>query len=116
MNIELIPEEPGKTTRVGTQLSPELTEEVIGFLRRNIDVFAWSAGDLLGVDPAQVTHHLNVDKTVRPVKQKKRPFGAEKDGIVQSEVTKLLEAGHIREVQFPEWAGHGKARGVWEDD
>ncbi|KAK6160555.1 hypothetical protein DH2020_003936 [Rehmannia glutinosa] len=50
MNIELIPEEPGKTTRVGTQLSPELTEEVIGFLRRNIDVFAWSAGDLLGVE------------------------------------------------------------------
>ncbi|KAL0463086.1 UNVERIFIED_CONTAM: hypothetical protein Slati_0196200 [Sesamum latifolium] len=41
--------------------------------------------------------------SIRPIKQKKRHFIPEKDKIIQGEVNKLLIAGHIREIQFPEW-------------
>ncbi|KAL0452967.1 UNVERIFIED_CONTAM: hypothetical protein Slati_1274800 [Sesamum latifolium] len=59
--------------------------------------------DLEGIDPGLITHHLNLDSTVRPIKQKKRHFGPEKDKIIQGEVNKLLTVGHIREIEFPEW-------------
>ncbi|KAL0430720.1 UNVERIFIED_CONTAM: Transposon Ty3-G Gag-Pol polyprotein [Sesamum radiatum] len=59
--------------------------------------------DLEGIDPSIITHHLNLDHTIKPIKQKKRHFGPEKDKIIQGEVNKLLTARHIREIQFPEW-------------
>ncbi|KAL0440085.1 UNVERIFIED_CONTAM: hypothetical protein Slati_2491500 [Sesamum latifolium] len=59
--------------------------------------------DLEGIDPVVITHHLNLDPTIKPVKKKKRPFGLEKDKIIQGKVNKLLAAGHIREIQFSEW-------------
>ncbi|KAL0345656.1 UNVERIFIED_CONTAM: Transposon Ty3-G Gag-Pol polyprotein [Sesamum radiatum] len=45
----------------------------------------------------------HIDPGIKPVKQKKRHFGVEKDKVIQAEVDKLMAAGHIEEVQFPEW-------------
>ncbi|KAL0408102.1 UNVERIFIED_CONTAM: Transposon Ty3-G Gag-Pol polyprotein [Sesamum radiatum] len=57
--------------------------------------------NLKGPDPVVITHHLNLDPNIRPVKQKKRHFGLKKDKIIQEKVNRLLAAGHIREIQFP---------------
>ncbi|KAL0344700.1 UNVERIFIED_CONTAM: Retrovirus-related Pol polyprotein from transposon [Sesamum radiatum] len=59
--------------------------------------------NLEGIDPQVITHNLNIDPNYKPVKQKKRHFGPEKDKIIQAEVSKLIAAGHIEEIQFPEW-------------
>ncbi|KAL0434413.1 UNVERIFIED_CONTAM: hypothetical protein Slati_2775600 [Sesamum latifolium] len=59
--------------------------------------------DLKRIDPEVITHHLNIDPQVKPVKQKKRHFSLEKDKIIQVEIDKLMEAGHVEEIQFPEW-------------
>ncbi|KAL0448744.1 UNVERIFIED_CONTAM: Pro-Pol polyprotein [Sesamum latifolium] len=59
--------------------------------------------DLEGINPEVITHHLNIDPHVKPVKQKKRHFGPKKDKIIQSEIDKLVAAGHMEEIQFPEW-------------
>lgn len=80
-----------------------ITKALIECLRKNKDVFAFSSADLIGVDPSVALHCLNVDPTVKPVKQKLIQFGSEKDKVIREEVAKLLEANHIREVQFPEW-------------
>ncbi|KAL0411091.1 UNVERIFIED_CONTAM: hypothetical protein Slati_3698800 [Sesamum latifolium] len=72
-------------------------------LQRNADIFAWTPQDLEGIDPQVITHHLNIDPNYKPIKQKKRHFGPEKDKIIQAEVNKLMAAGHIEEIQFPEW-------------
>ena len=37
--------------QVGVQLPPQEKEELVVFLRRNVDVFAWSAYEAPGVDP-----------------------------------------------------------------
>ena len=55
--------------QVGSQLPPQEKEELIEFLRKNIDVFAWSAYKAPGVDPNFICHHLNVNPSVTPKKK-----------------------------------------------
>ena len=38
------------------------------FLKKNIDVFAWSAYEAHRVDPNLICHHLNVNPVVIPEK------------------------------------------------
>lgn len=47
-------------------------------------------------------HSLNVDPTVNPVKGKSY-VNPENDKFMQDVVRKLLEASHIKEIQFSEW-------------
>ncbi|KAL0313554.1 UNVERIFIED_CONTAM: hypothetical protein Sradi_5754700 [Sesamum radiatum] len=60
LNIELIPRDPKKTTRIGSRMNDPTQKEVIQCLQHNIDVFAWTPQDLEGIDPKFITHHLNI--------------------------------------------------------
>ena len=53
-----------KFFQVGAQLPLREKEELIGFLRRNIGVFVWSAYEASKVDPSFICHHLNVNPSV----------------------------------------------------
>nr|XP_023900738.1 uncharacterized protein LOC112012591 [Quercus suber] len=70
---------------------------------QNLDVFAWSHEDMPRVDEQVIEHSLNVDPTKKPVQQKRRVFAPERNKAVMEEVKKLLVAGFIREVYYPEW-------------
>ena len=94
---------PGRTTRMGTLASPMIHQGLAGFLRMNQDVFAWSHEDMPGIDPSIIVHRLNVNPTSSPIQQKKRVFAQDRDKAVAEEVRKLLEAGFIREVYYPDW-------------
>jgi len=56
-------------------LGEELTAELTTFLRENVNTFAWSPEDLLGVSVDIVSHELNIDPTSKPVRQKRRKLG-----------------------------------------
>ena len=58
-----------KFFQVGSQLPQQEREELVEFLKRNIDVFAWNAYEALGVDPDFICHHLNVNPLTAPKKQ-----------------------------------------------
>ena len=60
--------DPEKFFQVGAQLPPWEKEELLVFLRSNIDVFAWNAYKAPGVDPDFIFHNLNVNPTVLPRK------------------------------------------------
>ncbi|KAL8148259.1 hypothetical protein AgCh_005574 [Apium graveolens] len=60
------------------------------------------AADMPGINPELITHKLNVDPNRKTVKQKKRSFAPERQEAIKQEVEKLLEAGFIEEIQFPE--------------
>ncbi|KAK4403212.1 Retrovirus-related Pol polyprotein from transposon [Sesamum angolense] len=79
LNIKLVPRDPEKTTRIGSQMENIVREKIIQCLRHNMDIFAWTPQDLDRIDPNMITHHLNIDPDVKPVKQKKRYFGLEKE-------------------------------------
>lgn len=72
-------------------------------LRKNADVFAFSAIDLKGIDPKITEHHVNKDMKTKSPKQRLRQFGAERDQAITKQVADLLKAGHITEVQYPIW-------------
>ena len=99
----IIRDDPERFFQIGSQLPHQEKEELIEFLRRNIDVFAWNAYEALGVDPDFICHHLRVDPLIAPRKQPpRRPF-KEHAEAVREEVTKLKQAEAIKEVFYPEW-------------
>ncbi|XP_011101731.1 uncharacterized protein LOC105179796 [Sesamum indicum] len=79
--VQLVPEEPDKTTRIGANMDREMT--MIDFLRKNMDLFAWNPSNFTGIDPEVIVHRLNVDLGARPVQQKKRSFGNDKKEIIR---------------------------------
>ena len=87
-----------KFFQVGVQLPLREKEELVGFLRKNIDVFAWSAYKAPRVDLDFICHHLNVNPSVVPKKQPLRHSSKEHSDAVKEEVLKLKWAGAIKEV------------------
>ena len=71
--VELVEGETDKTTKIGTTLSPEMRIRLIRFLKENLDVFAWSHEDMLGISPEVIQHKLNVDVGRKPSNNDKEP-------------------------------------------
>jgi hypothetical protein len=53
---------PDRAVTIGAHLSPEEEKELIQFLNKNKDVFAWSEKDLQGVDRDIIEHTLETDE------------------------------------------------------
>ena len=68
-----------------------------------MDVFAWKQEDMRGIDLAVITRKLNVAPSFKPVKWKRRSFTLKRQKAINEEVDKLLQAGAIREVDYPDW-------------
>ena len=94
---------PERTTRMGMLASQPIHQALTSFLKMNQDMFSWSHDDMPGIDPSVIVHRLNVNPTSSPIRQKKRVFTLERHKAIAEEVKKLLEAGFIREVYYPDW-------------
>ena len=103
--MEPIPldDDPEHLSYICSKLVEDLKIPLTHFLRHNKDVFAWKQADMGGIDPTVITHRRNVNPTFKPVKQKRRIFTLERQRAINEEVGKLLQAGAIREVEYPEW-------------
>jgi hypothetical protein len=108
---------PNRAVTIGANLNPEEEKELIQFLNRNKDVFAWSAKDLQGVDRDIIEHALETDERIAPKKQKLRKMSEEKVKAVEAEVQRLQDAKVIREVKYPVWLANivpvKKKNGKW---
>jgi hypothetical protein len=93
--VVLDDKEPNKTTNIRTRMDRRLRETIIKFLKEKLDVFAWTHDDMPGIDPLTICHKLNVDPSIRPVKQKRRVFAPDRNQAISDEVEKLLIAGFI---------------------
>ena len=58
---------PERMTRMGTLASPLIRQDLVGFLRMNQDVFAWSHEDMPGIDSSVIVHILNVNPASLPI-------------------------------------------------
>ena len=110
-------DDPEHLAYIGSKLAEDLKGLLTQFLRHNKDVFAWRQADMGGIDPTVITHRLNASPSFKPVKQKRRSFSPERQKAINEEVGKLLQAGAIREVEYPEWLANvvlfKKANGKW---
>ena len=102
---------------MGSQLPPRENEELIGFLKKNVDVFAWDAYDAPGINPNFICHHLNVNPSATPKKQLPRRPSKEHADAITDEVRKLKQADAIKEVFYPKWLANivivKKESGKW---
>ncbi|XP_030942046.1 uncharacterized protein LOC115967105 [Quercus lobata] len=87
-----------KFFQIGAQLPPLEKEELIEFLRKNVDMFAWSAYEAPRVDLSFICHHLNVNPSVTPKKQPPRCSSKDHFNAIRDEVKRLKQAGAIKEV------------------
>ena len=59
-DIPLDENNPEKYTRVEANMEMKTKQDLVEFLRKSIDAFAWSHEDMRDIDPSVITHHLNV--------------------------------------------------------
>ena len=85
----IVGNDPEKFFQVGSQLPPQEKEELIEFLRKNMDVFVWNAYEASGVDPKFICHHLNVNPSITPKKQPPRRSSKNHSDAVKDEVMKF---------------------------
>jgi hypothetical protein len=106
-----------RAVTIGAHLNPEEEKELIEFLNKNKDVFAWSAKDLQGVDRDIIEHTLETDEKIMPKKQKLWKMPEEKVKAVEAEVQRLQDVKVIREVKYPVWLANTvpvkKKNGKW---
>ena len=117
LELVSLDDEPEHLAYISSKLAEDLKSPLTHFLRQNKDVFAWDQADMGGIYPTVITHRLNVISSFKPVKQKRRSFAPERQKAINEEVGRLLQAGAIREVEYPEWLANvllvKKANSKW---
>ena len=66
-NIILDDSDIEKYTRVGAALDENTKKDLVQFLKENVDVFAWSHEDMLGIDLGVIIHCLNMYPSFKPI-------------------------------------------------
>ena len=102
---------------VGANIPQDIENQLTNFLKCRMSTFAWKHEDMTGISKDIITHKLGIDKSFRPIQQKRRKFAPERNTIIQEEVKRLLKSKMIREVKFPKWLANvvvvQKKKGKW---
>ena len=85
-DVPLDKSNPEKFTRIETSMEMKTKQDLVHFLKKSMDVFAWSHKDMPGIDPSVIIHCLNVYPSSKPVHQKKRVFAPKRDKAIKEEV------------------------------
>jgi len=107
----------GRKVEIGSGMDPSIEADLCRVLRSNLASFAWTARDMPGISPDVICHRLNVNPKSKAKIQRRRRLNEEKAKAAAEEIVKLQEAGHIKEIQYPEWLANvvmvKKANGKW---
>ena len=91
-------------------------QDLIQFLKENIDVFAWSHEDMPGIDPNVITHRLNMYPSYKQVRQKKGSLLL-RETMLSRKRSRRTTTQFIQEVYYPDWLANvvmvKKANGKW---
>ena len=106
-----------KFTRIKTSIEEKTKQDLVQFLKKSTDVFAWSHEDMPRIDPRVITHRLNVSSSYKLVCQKRRVFTLEWDNAIKEEVQKLETLEFVLKGYYPDWLANvvmvKKANGKW---
>jgi len=115
--VMLGPPPSGRKFKLCRSLSQEAQDQIVEVITRHLDAFAWTTSDMPGIYPNFLCHRLTMDPQVRPVRQRRIKYNEERRLVIRQDTKKLLDAGHIREIQYPEWLANvilvKKVNGQW---
>lgn len=107
----------GHIIKIGDDLDADTEQKLLDIIRDNSASFTWQPSDMVGINPNFMSLKLNVNLSAKPKVQCRRKMSREKLEAVRAETMKLLSAGHIREIQYPEWLANvvlvKKSNGKW---
>ncbi|XP_071728554.1 uncharacterized protein [Rutidosis leptorrhynchoides] len=97
------PEYPDQKIKVGCNVSADTKKQTMKLLVQYMYVFAWCENDMTGIPHHIAKHKPNVNPALKPVVQKRRGMAPDRAKWLCEEVTKLVAAGILREVQYQSW-------------
>ena len=86
LEVTIDDSDQSKVVRVSAFLSEEMQRAIIDFLKQNKSTFTWTTSDMKGINPTITSHELNVNPTIKPIRQKRRKLGHERSKAVNEEV------------------------------
>ncbi|GAU39181.1 hypothetical protein TSUD_372810 [Trifolium subterraneum] len=95
-------EDPTKGIKIGADLPDLVKRQLKACLRENVELFAWSAAEMPGIDPEVACHQLTIDPRASAVVQRRRKQSPEKVEAAKKAV-KDLEENFIDEAQYTTW-------------
>ena len=117
MEVIVDNEEHTRVLKVGRNLEQGRFNELVRFLRANLDVFTWRRKDIVGLHPDVICHRMNIDQEKKPIKQNKPAMDSERYNALKDEVDKLLKINFIKEAHYPVWLANPilvkKPNGKW---
>lgn len=103
MQFSLSKSKKEKVFSQNSTLTDQQKKISIALIQENSLNFSWNPSDMPSISPNIKTHWLNVYLDTRPVQQKKRLYGREKQSPMGKEVERLSEVRFIREVLCLDW-------------
>lgn len=103
--LEDVQEDKGEPTRIlkiGSTLPPVLKEELGNFLKKNMDVFAWTHANREGINAELMCYCLNVYPSYLQKHQKRSPMNPQRYEALEEEVDKLIKIDFIKEAHYPD--------------
>ncbi|XP_071714612.1 uncharacterized protein [Rutidosis leptorrhynchoides] len=94
---------PEQKIKVGRNVSADTRKQIVQLLVQYMDVFAWCENDMTGVPRHIAEHRLTINPALKPIVQKRRGMAPDRVKWLCDEVTKLVRAGILREVQYQSW-------------
>ncbi|XP_071740470.1 uncharacterized protein [Rutidosis leptorrhynchoides] len=109
---------PEKTIKIGNNLDADVKNQLVQLLIANMDVFAWCEQEMTGVPRKIAEHILNANPALKPIIQKRGGMAPDRMKWLCREVTKLIDAGILREVKYQTWVANPvlvkKLNGSWQ--
>nr|GEW29164.1 hypothetical protein [Tanacetum cinerariifolium] len=116
---------PEQTVIIEKQLLEKFKEKLQNLLKSNAGVFAWTHFDMtripktimVGGKPFNTEHKLNKYSHIKPIKQKRRGLGPDRNTVACKEVEELIKAGILQRFKNQTWVANPvmvkKSDGGW---
>ena len=72
------PQDPESKIFIGSGMLKEIEKDLISFLKKRRATFAWKHEDMTGISKDVITHKLGIDRSFKPIHQKRRKFAPER--------------------------------------
>ena len=102
-HISIHPNYTDRHLVIGNELTEELRDTLVDFLKKNYDKFAWSQSDIPGIDHQVAIYKLFTNPDHPSFRQKRRKFAPKRLKVIEEEVAKLIKIDVIKKSHYPDW-------------
>ena len=103
VEVQVDPVEPCRVLKIRKNLESGLADQLINFLKKNMDVFTWTYADMVEIHPDIMSYKLNINPQRKISTPKVKGTRCKFYQTLQKEVDRLLNIGFIRESFYPDY-------------